>query len=593
MNEDMHTTHTTDRQWDSTSTATADTRRTPPPQPEGVKDTIESIIVALILAFVFRAFVVEAFVIPTGSMAPTLYGAHGTIVCEDCGTEFAYGLRDLDDHRMGRRITAGAGVVCPNCHHVNSNLAINDEKRNAEKGDRILVLKWPFDVGIAALGPQRWDVVVFKDPADGVTNFIKRLVGKPNEVLTILDGDVYTAPLETLSPQALASLETQRHAKYERQAGHVHTSLPPLPNATLNELDTKLRVVRKTAEAQLVLWFPVYDNDRPSRRRERDQPRWVAHLAADSGWDTRKRTLAFQDRGQPHDHIRLLGREINAANAYNVREPLNPPPVGDDRVRFVWAPKDQGAVVRIRLEKLGRFFWASISAGGEVELSSGGAEPDLPRAPIASTQLPPFPSGVPVKLAFENLDYRLAIRVGDQEVLASSSDPDSPAYYGPNVRALRIMMLKEASPHGRRRMRPVDTPRIYGAGGAFTVAHLRVDRDIYYYHQDLRRGLDQAPWAPASGWGSADYPIMLRSDEFFMLGDNTVASKDSRLWDVVGPHLVERGEAFQLGTVPRDQLIGKAFFVYWPAGHALGWLPLPVIKNLGIIPDVGRMRWIR
>ena len=39
-----------------------------------VRETIESIIIAFVLAFVFRAFVVEAFVIPTGSMAPTLLG---------------------------------------------------------------------------------------------------------------------------------------------------------------------------------------------------------------------------------------------------------------------------------------------------------------------------------------------------------------------------------------------------------------------------------------------------------------------------------------------------------------------------------------
>jgi len=76
-----------------------------------------------------------------------------------------------------------------------------------------------------------------------------------------------------------------------------------------------------------------------------------------------------------------------------------------------------------------------------------------------------------------------------------------------------------------------------------------------------------------------------------MLGDNTSASKDSRLWDVVGPHLKDRGEAFQLGTVPRDQLIGKAFFVYWPSGHRLDWLPM--FSRWGVVPDVGRMRWIR
>src|SRR5918992_4102097 len=50
-----------------------------------VKETVESILVAFILAFIFRAFVVEAFVIPTGSMAPTLLGAHVRMRCDDCG----------------------------------------------------------------------------------------------------------------------------------------------------------------------------------------------------------------------------------------------------------------------------------------------------------------------------------------------------------------------------------------------------------------------------------------------------------------------------------------------------------------------------
>src|SRR5579872_6591204 len=60
-----------------------------PPSAEGsVKETIESILVAFILAFIFRAFVVEAFVIPTGSMAPTLMGAHMSFVCPDCGYSF-------------------------------------------------------------------------------------------------------------------------------------------------------------------------------------------------------------------------------------------------------------------------------------------------------------------------------------------------------------------------------------------------------------------------------------------------------------------------------------------------------------------------
>src|SRR5438128_1383250 len=74
--------------------------KTPRGKSGGVKDTVESIIVAFILAFIFRAFVVEAFVIPTGSMAPTLLGAHMRFRCEDCGYEFTVnyqGARPGDD----------------------------------------------------------------------------------------------------------------------------------------------------------------------------------------------------------------------------------------------------------------------------------------------------------------------------------------------------------------------------------------------------------------------------------------------------------------------------------------------------------------
>src|SRR5687767_6849810 len=44
--------------------------------PHSPKETVISLIIAFIFAFVFRGFVVEAFVIPTGSMAPTLLGQH-------------------------------------------------------------------------------------------------------------------------------------------------------------------------------------------------------------------------------------------------------------------------------------------------------------------------------------------------------------------------------------------------------------------------------------------------------------------------------------------------------------------------------------
>ena len=46
------------------------------PAGTSVTDTLQSLIVAFVLAMTFRGFFVEGFVIPTGSMAPTLMGQH-------------------------------------------------------------------------------------------------------------------------------------------------------------------------------------------------------------------------------------------------------------------------------------------------------------------------------------------------------------------------------------------------------------------------------------------------------------------------------------------------------------------------------------
>jgi hypothetical protein len=42
----------------------------------GGVDTFQGLIVAFAMAMAFRGFVLEGFVIPTGSMAPTLLGQH-------------------------------------------------------------------------------------------------------------------------------------------------------------------------------------------------------------------------------------------------------------------------------------------------------------------------------------------------------------------------------------------------------------------------------------------------------------------------------------------------------------------------------------
>ncbi len=171
---------------------------------ESVKETIESILIAFILAFVFRAFVVEAFVIPTGSMAPTLLGAGiCAFRCQDCGYQFDvnYGnAHSHDEPDVPKFSNAILSMHCPNCGHKVPREDARDPAQAAYNtpvyyGDRILVLKYLYLLE----EPRRWDVVVFKSPyvrdqpaRDWYTiNYIKRLVGKPGESIMVLDGDVY------------------------------------------------------------------------------------------------------------------------------------------------------------------------------------------------------------------------------------------------------------------------------------------------------------------------------------------------------------------------------------------------------------------
>src|SRR3954469_21522984 len=60
----------------------------PPVQTHAIRETVESIVIAFVLAFFFRTFEAEAFVIPTGSMAPTLMGRHKDVVCPKCNCRY-------------------------------------------------------------------------------------------------------------------------------------------------------------------------------------------------------------------------------------------------------------------------------------------------------------------------------------------------------------------------------------------------------------------------------------------------------------------------------------------------------------------------
>ena len=112
------------------------------------RDNIEAITVSIIVIVLFKYFVLEAYKIPTGSMQPTLIGwtPSPAVVA---ATGKAGGIRD-----------------------------------------RVLVDKLSFHYR----DPKRWEIVVFKYPLDQSKNFIKRLVGMPDEDLEIRSGDLFAGP---------------------------------------------------------------------------------------------------------------------------------------------------------------------------------------------------------------------------------------------------------------------------------------------------------------------------------------------------------------------------------------------------------------
>ncbi len=163
-----------------------------------IREILESLAIALFLAFIFKTFEVEAFVIPTGSMAPTLKGRHKDVECSECGYRFQTSASEEIDsssnRRTGFRVVAG---VCPQCGFTQY---FGDDKPNLKNdriapsftGDRILVSKMTFDQRELS----RWDVSVFRSPADPKINFIKRIVGLPNENLRVQYGDLFAQPID-------------------------------------------------------------------------------------------------------------------------------------------------------------------------------------------------------------------------------------------------------------------------------------------------------------------------------------------------------------------------------------------------------------
>lgn len=558
---------------------------------ESVKETLISIIIAFVLAFVFRSFVVEAFIIPTGSMAPTLMGAHMRFNDPQTGSTWAVGPRDFLPGEPGLQEPApyqgapltdarGNRIAHPiQVHEPLTGAAVTENNVARRAGDRILVLKY---LSIFQ-DPSPFDVVVFKNPFTPTQNFIKRLIALPGEQVALVDGDIFTRPAGAGSgggPGANPWVEPgwQIRRKPVRVQRAVWQPLydtaqapvtPPMgfqdPWAfgagTWERVDGGRRLRQSGAGASVLRW----DSSAP----------WISGTASPLSGALVERTYdrTISDRyayneGTPYPEHRTAFPVSDVRLRAVVRFDEGASAGAPRRVAGVVAARGhefigeiEGAVARVRMRP------ATDGQAGEWKTLAEGPAPELT-------------PGSAVEIEVWHVDQEVSVWVGGRRILSGQYE------WGPDQRIEFATGTSLITLIGRWRGQgnPLGDPAIYRkaevrwefSGGGFDLMRVALDRDLHYQPGTRQSGEPLRATHPRT-------TMTLGPDQFFVCGDNSPASDDARSWRDPDPWVAEQIDETP-GIVPRKLMLGKAFFVYFPA--LAGDSPLPV-------PDFGRLRFIQ
>lgn len=560
-----------------------------------VKETLIAILISLTIALAARSYATEAFIIPTGSMAPTLLGSHLDYRFEESGVEWSTDVRYRTgpDNSIalpnqvgpdGRPPAATAPMSAPIAQDSRfANLpevgaAMGQERGplsvRTSAGDRILVHKYLYHLR----EPKRFDVVVFKSPEKVTQNFIKRLIGLPSETVWLAAGDVFST---TDVPARL---------------GDGRTVPPP---------DERWSIRRKPERVQRSLWRPVYSSEFAPLSNSVNGRRWFSVPWGGEGWETYDRandrdvreyrcdteaatTLRWDHRAWPitdwvwyNDATDTRGRG---------REVL---PNSDVRLRAGVEPDREGLAVGATIRARGHEFRAEIEGTTarilmRVDGASEWAEMD-------SATIKPLRAGRVTNIEFWHADQALWLFVGQKRVAYGEYN------WGPSERLLHATGSRgtDYAIDGPMAAYELNRTEVYAhdfpemswdfAGSPLTLHRVGVDHDVYY-RADTDGGGDP-------GFGThPDNLAIIGPDQFFCCGDNSPASSDGRLWNDVDPQVMAqftdtRGPAWEdsgmklRGVVPRQLMLGKAYFVYFPAPFSVGG-KIP-------IPNAAEMRAIR
>jgi signal peptidase I len=250
---------------------------------EAFREIVETVVFVVILVLLLKSFVAEAFVIPTGSMAESLYGYQKIVTCPKCREEFPVNCSCEIDPQQAPA-TPVVACTCPNCRYK-----IDFQKEGIDPtwhtGDRVLVAKSVYDLNILPGNrPKRRDVVVFKYPRQPQRdftpmNYIKRLIGLPGETIAIYYGKIYVSDAfqyddSKVNPLDLWEKEYMHEKEYRRGEGESAASYQARIKKLFDE--GKFRMVRKSPSETLAVRRKVYDIDHQARDLiGKAPPRWA------------------------------------------------------------------------------------------------------------------------------------------------------------------------------------------------------------------------------------------------------------------------------------------------------------------------------
>lgn len=635
------------------------------------RETVESVVIAFVLAFLFRTFEAEAFVIPTGSMSPSLQGQHKDVECPQCGMRFRASaseegeqtverlarLRDpnlpLQQRRQIEMQVQAFQVVggqCPICRFTRPMRpdvdlpeevaeAIDVEQTDWEPsypGDRILVNKY----GFSFHEPERWDVVVFKFPGDGNMNYIKRLVGLPNEQLEIFQGDLFAKPAGAAGEVEIvrkpprkveAMLQVVHDTEYDPT--DLYRAGWPLRWQADSVWDTQIEEAGQTLDQQYVA-----DN----RAEGGDQFAWLNYRHVLPTQDIWEQVERLGENGPARLDEQALEKAkpalITDFNPYNARisrgqimggGPWKVMPhnqgmhwVGDLALEAEVEVEAAEGTLALELVEAGIRFQLQIDlATGKataraIDARTGEAT-DLDYRGETDIREP----GV-YELKYANVDDQLLLWVDGEQIDLGDAKYEIEQWF-----ESREEMLPYTSSDDPGDLAPA---RVGVRKAQATVRQLAVYRDIYYIAVDED---DPRTRGRSSGMAPGDYysdyvgvhrtrrlddgTVLKRIDnprdlftdpelwdrfrtrqartfqtadqQYFVLGDNSPESQDCRLWDQVnGKNQAKPGGAY----LDRRLLIGEAVCVFWP--HSWGnWGGLPILNKLPGFPAFGDMRLVR